>query len=153
VFEWFGWRANLTLLTLITAAVLLLAFLRLPETLAARDRVTLRMGSVAVGDGCLLSNRGFVAIAVSLGLALGAIFAFITDAPFLLIDLRGIPTRYYGLFQAVTVTAFFVGSVASEGSAWPLALAVAGASVLILVAGRAGIGASRGLQLSGNDAG
>jgi len=114
VFEWFGWRANFTLLTVIIVAVLLLAVLRLPETLATGHRTALRTGSVLRGYGRLLANRGFVAIALSLGLALGAIFAFITEAPFLLIDRHGVATRHYGIFQAVIVTAFFFGSLLSN---------------------------------------
>lgn len=114
VFEWFGWRANFTLLTVIIVAVLLLAVLRLPETLATGHRTALRTGSVLRGYGRLLANRGFVAIALSLGLALGAIFAFITEAPFLLIDRHGVATRHYGIFQAVIVSAFFFGSLLSN---------------------------------------
>ncbi len=114
VFEWFGWQANFTLLAFIVAAVLLLAVMRLPETLSSGERVALRIGSVMSGYARLLSLRGFVAISLTLGLALGAIFAFITEAPFLLIDRHGIATRHYGLFQAAIVLAFFFGSLLSN---------------------------------------
>lgn len=114
VFEWFGWQANFTLLAVIVAAVLVLAVLRLPETLPAGERVALRLGSVVSGYARLLSLRGFVMISLTLGLALGAIFAFITEAPFLLIDRHGVATRYYGLFQAAIVIAFFFGSLLSN---------------------------------------
>lgn len=114
VFEWFGWQANFTLLAVIIAAVLLLAILRLPETLVTSERVALRMGTIASGYARLLSMRGFVMISLTLGLALGAIFAFITEAPFLLIDRHGVATRHYGLFQAAIVTAFFFGSLLSN---------------------------------------
>ena len=111
VFEWFGWRANFTLLTIIIVAVLALALLRLPETLAAGERVALRARTIGGGYLRLLSHGGFVTVALSLGLALGAIFAFITEAPFLLIDRHGVATRHYGLYQAVIVGAFFLGSL------------------------------------------
>jgi DHA1 family bicyclomycin/chloramphenicol resistance-like MFS transporter len=114
VFEWFGWQANFTLLAVIIAAVLLLAALCLPETLATRERMTLRAGSIVSGYARLLSLRAFVTISLTLGLALGAIFAFITEAPFLLIDRHGVATRHYGLFQAAIVTAFFLGSFLSN---------------------------------------
>lgn len=114
VFEWFGWQANFILLAVIVAAVLLLAVLGLPETLATRERVALRVGSVVSGYARLLSLCGFVAISLTLGLALGAIFAFITEAPFLLIDRHGVAARHYGLFQATIVMAFFFGSLLSN---------------------------------------
>lgn len=114
VFEWFGWRANFTLLTVIIIGVLALALVRLPETLAARERVALRARTIGSGYLGLLSNAGFVSVALSLGLALGAIFAFITEAPFLLIDRHGVATRHYGLFQAAIVGAFFLGSLLSS---------------------------------------
>lgn len=114
VFEWFGWQANFFLLTAIIAAVLALAVMRLPETLPAGERVALRIGSVVSGYARLLSLRGFVMISLTLGLALGAIFAFITEAPFLLIDRHGVATRHYGLFQGVIVIAFFFGSLLSN---------------------------------------
>ena len=65
-------------LAVIVAAVLVLAVLRLPETLPAGERVALRLGSVVSGYARLLSLRGFVMISLTLGLALGAIFGFIT---------------------------------------------------------------------------
>ncbi|MEP4380116.1 MAG: multidrug effflux MFS transporter [Alphaproteobacteria bacterium] len=114
VFEWYGWQANFILLTGIVAAVLLLAVLRLPETLVSGERVALRIGSVVTGYARLLSLPAFVSIALTLGLALGAIFAFITEAPFLLIDRHGVATRHYGLFQGAIVTAFFFGSMLSN---------------------------------------
>jgi DHA1 family bicyclomycin/chloramphenicol resistance-like MFS transporter len=114
VFEWLGWQANFALLAVIIAAVLLLALLRLPETLTTSERVALRVGTVVSGYARFLSLRAFVTISLTLGLALGAIFAFITEAPFLLIDRHGVSTRHYGLFQAAIVTAFFLGSLLSN---------------------------------------
>ena len=114
VFEWFGWQANFILLAAIIAAVLVLAVTRLPETLPVGERVALRIGSVVSGYARLLSLRGFVMVSLTLGLALGAIFAFITEAPFLLIDRHGVATRHYGLYQGVIVTAFFFGSLLSN---------------------------------------
>jgi MFS transporter, DHA1 family, multidrug resistance protein len=114
VFEWFGWQANFILLAVIIAAVLVLAVTRLPETLPVGERVTLRIGSIVSGYTRLLSLRGFVMVSLTLGLALGAIFAFITEAPFLLIDRHGVATRHYGLFQGVIVIAFFFGSLLSN---------------------------------------
>ncbi len=111
IFEWFGWRANFFILAGVVALVLALGFVRLPETLARTDRVPLRLVPILRSYAGLLWRGGFVTVALTLGLAIGAIFAYITEAPFILIDKHGIATRYYGLFQGVIVLAFFFGSL------------------------------------------
>ena len=114
IFEWFGWRANFFILAGVVVLVLALGFARLPETLSRADRTPLRMASILRSYAGLLGRAGFVTVALTLGLAIGAIFAYITEAPFILIDKHGIATRYYGLFQAVIVLAFFVGSLVAN---------------------------------------
>ena len=96
--------------------LLVLAFglARLPETLARADRVPLRLGSIVTGYGRMLARGGFVSVALALGVAIGAIFGYITEAPFILIDKHGIATRYYGLFQGIIVLAFFFGSLVAN---------------------------------------
>lgn len=111
VFEWFGWRANFYLLAGIVVLVFALGLVRLPETLPVAERTALRLREIVVGYGQLLSRGAFVTVSLALGVAIGAIFAYITEAPFILIDKHGIATRYFGLFQAVIVLAFFIGSL------------------------------------------
>ena len=177
VFEWFGWRANFYLLAGIVVLVFALGLVRLPETLPTAERTALRLSAILRGYGRLLANGGFVTVSATLGLAIGAIFAYITEAPFILIDKHGIETRYFGLYQAVmSVFAFALGplfatapvlafervpdhgrgmsaamlstfemgggalgalfvSLAPDGTAWPLAICVSGAAVLLLVTG------------------
>jgi DHA1 family bicyclomycin/chloramphenicol resistance-like MFS transporter len=114
VFEWLGWRANFFLLAAVIAVVLALGALRLPETLSVAQRQPLKVGAALANYARLLGNGGFVFVAATLGLALGAIFAYITEAPFILIDRHGIATRHYGLFQGAIVGAFFLGSLLSN---------------------------------------
>ncbi len=114
VFEWFGWRANFYLLTGVVLLVLAFGVARLPETLARADRVPLRLGSIVTGYARMLARGGFVSVALALGVAIGAIFGYITEAPFILIDKHGIATRYYGLFQGIIVLAFFFGSLVAN---------------------------------------
>jgi DHA1 family bicyclomycin/chloramphenicol resistance-like MFS transporter len=114
VFEWFGWRANFALLAAVIVVVFVLGAMRLPETLLPEKRRSLRLGAALARYLHILGNGGFVLVAASLGLALGAIFAFITEAPFVLIDRHGLPTRYYGLSQGAIVAAFFVGSLVAN---------------------------------------
>jgi len=114
VFEWFGWRANFYLLTGVVLLVLAFGVARLPETLARADRVPLRLGSIVAGYARMLARGGFVSVALALGVAIGAIFGYITEAPFLLIDKHGVATRHYGVFQGIIVLAFFFGSLVAN---------------------------------------
>lgn len=114
IFEWFGWRANFFILTGVVVLVLALGVWRLPETLPVTERTALKLRTIVWSYGRLLMRGGFVTVALTLGLALAAIFAFITEAPFILIEKHGIATRYFGLFQAVIVLAFFIGSLTAS---------------------------------------
>jgi len=114
VFEWFGWRANFYLLAGIVVLVFALGLVRLPETLPTAERTALRLREIVVGYGQLLSRGAFVSVSLTLGLAIGAIFAYLTEAPFILIDIHGVATRYFGLYQAVIVLAFFIGSLVAS---------------------------------------
>jgi len=114
IFEWFGWRANFFVLAGVVAAVFAVGLVRLPETLPVVERTALKLRAIVSGYGQLLMRGGFVTVAMTLGLAIGAIFAYITEAPFILIDKHGVATRYFGLYQAVIVLAFFVGSLISS---------------------------------------
>lgn len=114
IFEWFGWRANFFVLAGVVATVFGVGLVRLPETLPVVERTALKLRAIVSGYGQLLMRGGFVTVAMTLGLAIGAIFAYITEAPFILIDKHGVATRYFGLYQAVIVLAFFVGSLISS---------------------------------------
>lgn len=114
VYEFAGWRANFALLAGVIALGWAAGAWRLPESLPDEARVALRLSTVTLGYVRLLRLRAFVGLCVTMGLALGSIFAYITEAPFVLIDRHGVETRHYGLYQAAIVTAFFFGSLAAN---------------------------------------
>ena len=98
--------------------------------------------AVALGDTPVTLTAAMSVFAF----ALGPLFA---SAPVLAFRLAGDHGR--GMSAAMLATfemagaaagAFFV-SAAPDGTAWPLAVCVAGASVLILAAGRLGLAASQ----------
>lgn len=111
VHVWFGWRANFVLLAAIAVLVTLLIARFLPETLAVRDLHALAPRRVMGGYGRLLANRVFLGHALTMGLVLAGLFAFITEGPFLLIDRLGVPTERYGLYYAIMVGAYFISSL------------------------------------------
>ncbi len=111
VHVWLGWRANFWILAAYIVVTAFAIWRLLPESLAERDYHALRPHRFISAYADLLSNRTFMTYAVASGLVLGGLFAFITEAPFVLIDRLGVPTQHFGFFQALVVAAFFLGSL------------------------------------------
>lgn len=136
IFVWLGWRANFLLLALAVGLVFLMAARRLPETAAQIDRKALNLRRVASGYGALLADPIFMGFTLVLAFGLAGVFAFVTGAPFVLIERHGIATQYYGFFQAAIVAAFFFGTMAADRAvgrisaqricAWGVVLSCAG---------------------------
>jgi DHA1 family bicyclomycin/chloramphenicol resistance-like MFS transporter len=110
VFVLAGWRMNFLLLVGIAAAVFLLVWRLLPET-GTRDRDALRPRRIARGYLGLLALPVYWRYLLPLATLFGAMFAFITAGPFLLIERLGVATEDYGLWYGVMVLAFIAGSL------------------------------------------
>ena len=103
-----GWRANFVLLALLAIAVVLLIARWLPES-GTRVPDALRPKRIFATYAALLSRPAYLRYLTPLSLQFGAIFAFITAGPFVLIDYLGVPTQHYGLCYAIVVAAYMVG--------------------------------------------
>ena len=112
---WQGWRANFFVLTALAAVVTALVWRFLPET-TVPDRGALNVRRLARGYAALLAPAPFLVYALTMAAVLGVLFAYITAAPFVLID-RGVPTEQYGFYQAAIVLAYFFGSLAVNRAA------------------------------------
>jgi DHA1 family bicyclomycin/chloramphenicol resistance-like MFS transporter len=110
VHVWLGWRANFFILTALAAVVTALIWRFLPET-TVPDRGALDARRLARGYAALLAPGPYLVYALISAAVLGMLFAYITAAPFVLIDRLGVPTERYGLYQAAFVLAFFLGSL------------------------------------------
>ena len=109
VFIHFGWRANFWLLALIAAVTAAFVWRGVPETLAAP--VPVRWRQTAKSYLSILSQRSAVSHLLPMSGVFGALFAFITAGPFLLIDRHGISTEDYGLYFGVVILAAITGAV------------------------------------------
>ena len=109
VHVWQGWRANFILLAVVAAVVVALVWRFLPET-TTPDRAAMRPRRLLDDYWALFRTRRYLVTALVLGATLGALFGFITAAPFILIDRLGVRTQDFGYYQAAIVVAFFLGS-------------------------------------------
>lgn len=106
----FGWQANFFVIAAMSLVAVLFVARLLPES-TRPDPLALKPASVFRGYSGLLRNSDFLIHTAMLGIALGFIFVFVTGAPFVLMDMMGVPTEEFGYYQAGIVVAFFLGSV------------------------------------------
>ncbi len=110
IFVAWGWQANFLLLSAAILVVFLLVARVVPET-GERNPDALRPGHMVASYLALLGNRGYLRYFVPLTFFFGALFAFLTEGPFLLIEHLGVPTQHYGFYHAVLVVAYMAGSL------------------------------------------
>ncbi|GAB5470313.1 MAG: multidrug effflux MFS transporter [Rhodospirillales bacterium] len=110
IFIWLGWQANFLLLAVAIVLVFVLVYRVVPET-GRRNPLALRPGHMAASYLALLTNRRYLRYFVPLSLSFGALFAFLTEGPFLLIERLGVATEHYGYYHAIVVAGFILGSL------------------------------------------
>jgi DHA1 family bicyclomycin/chloramphenicol resistance-like MFS transporter len=111
---WLGWQANFVVVSGFVVVVAALIWRFLPETLAPENRVGGRPLSLARDYMRLSAQRNFIGYALPVGFTFGALYAFITAAPFVLIERMGVATQHYGLYYAALVLAYFFASLAAN---------------------------------------
>lgn len=105
----FGWQSIFVALTLFSAACGVAVALWLPETLPA-DAPRLPLSGTVGRYIALLRDREFMAFALSGGLAMAGMFAYIAGSPFVFIELYGVPAEHYGWLFGCNAAGFIVMS-------------------------------------------
>ncbi|WP_374630622.1 Bcr/CflA family multidrug efflux MFS transporter [Ferrovibrio sp.] len=100
---WFGWQAIFLTLALVSAVVLVPAWLLLKESHPGPYK-PLTLGGVLGAYGKLLVDRNFLGYTLASGLPTAGMFAYIAGSPFLFIQVYGLDPQHYGwLFGANAV--------------------------------------------------
>ena len=107
----FGWRAAFGALTLLSAALLGLAFLRLPETNVHKNPHATALSGLLANYRIVLGAREFWAYALPGALSFGAIFAFISGSSLILIRVLAVPTAWFGYCFALGVSGYLIGTL------------------------------------------
>ncbi len=105
-----GWRAIFVALGTVAALLLLLVWLFMPETLAARDRSALRPGPLLRNYGLVLVERRFLAHALLLAFCGASTFYYVAVAPFVLIRQLGVTPDRFGLLMSLLMVAYLAAS-------------------------------------------
>lgn len=111
VFVELGWQANFLLLAAAILVVLGLVLRFVPET-GERNPDALRPQAMLAAYAALLRNRGYLRYYLPLTFSFGALFAFLTEGAFLIIQRFSVATEAYGLYHAIIVVAYMAGSLA-----------------------------------------
>ena len=91
----YGWQSIFIVLTIFSALAALAVALGLPESLP--DNVPRQPLSGALRQyGRLLNDREFLGHALTGGIAMAGMFAYIAGSPFVFIKLYGVPAEHYG---------------------------------------------------------
>ena len=104
-----GWRSIFGFLMLFSAAFWLLVLLRLPETLPA-DGPRSQLSSALGRYGRLLREPEFMFHALTGGMAMAGMFAYIAGSPFVFIQLYGIPAEHYGWLFGINSAGFILAA-------------------------------------------
>ena len=99
LFVHLGWRSIFIALALIGAALLVLSWRALPESLHENARQSLHVGALLRGYGSLLRQPRFLALVLASGVSFNGMFIYVLAAPAWLGGLLGLaPTQYFWFF-------------------------------------------------------
>jgi MFS transporter, DHA1 family, multidrug resistance protein len=92
-----NWRGIFVFLAIMAAALLVLAFVALPETLPPERRMPATIRSSARAYAGLFGDRAFLVLVAVAALLFGTIFAYVSGSPFILQELYGLTPQQFGL--------------------------------------------------------
>lgn len=122
VFVLLGWRANFFILVGFAILMALFVAYVVPET-GGGNRGALNPRRMLGGYARLLGNRRYMSHLIPLTGVFGALFAFVTAGPFVLIERLGVATEHYGFVVSVPIFAFMAGSFAANRMAGRVSIA------------------------------
>jgi len=108
----FGWRANFVMLMAIGVALLGATHMLLKETNPHINPLALRPSRLVGNYVTMLANRRFLGYALCMGVSFSGVFAYISESPFILIDLVGLSPEAYGTAFGLVAIGFGLGSFA-----------------------------------------
>ena len=95
-----GWRAILILVAVSGLVMAVWCFLRLPETLAERNRRPLQVGRILEAFRIVLTNRVAFGYAISTALVFGCLFAFLNSAQQIYQEVYGLGALFPIVFSS-----------------------------------------------------
>jgi DHA1 family bicyclomycin/chloramphenicol resistance-like MFS transporter len=108
---WFGWRANFIFVAIFGAAIGVVMWRSLGETHEPDPQRGLGLGRMAASYWTLLGSPTFLAHTLCLSLAFTGLFVYISESPFVFIEMLGVSERAFGWYSLSGVGAFAASSL------------------------------------------
>ncbi len=105
-----GWRSIFWCLSGFAALNLISVALLLPESLAAEKRLRHDLAMVFRVYGALLGDRHFMRFALSSGLIMAGMFAYVAGSPYVFMDVYGVEPEGYGLLFGINAAGLIIAS-------------------------------------------
>lgn len=110
ILAFFGWRGIFWVLTGFALLSLALVAFRLPETNGPERRGDVHLIALFQAYGTLLADPRARAYLACGPLVFAALFAYVTGAPFVYIEVFGVDPQYFGFYFAVNVLGLVAGN-------------------------------------------
>ncbi|WP_042168975.1 Bcr/CflA family multidrug efflux MFS transporter [Paenibacillus gorillae] len=136
ILKWTSWRGVFIVLAIIGVLMLLAVWFGLKETLKEQNRLKGGLGSTLRTFQRLLKDRLFMGYALSQGLIIAGMFAYISGSPFVLQELFGLSAQMYSVCFAING----IGIIIASQVAGRLAGKVSATKILITGLSMASIG-------------
>lgn len=107
----FGWRAAFIALGILSACIFAASVMHLPETNQHKNPKATDLSGLMENYRLVLGSREFWAYAIPGALSYGAIFSFISGSSFVLINVLGVPTQWFGYCFGLGVSGYMTGTL------------------------------------------
>jgi DHA1 family bicyclomycin/chloramphenicol resistance-like MFS transporter len=111
---WFGWRSEFVLLSAIALGLTWLLVRYLPETNRELQTQHALVRGLAQGARTLLRERRFVGFVLVIGGSSSSLYAFMTAASLLLIDLKSVPPEQFGRDMMLGPIGYILGAIVTS---------------------------------------
>lgn len=105
-----GWRGLFAIMLFIAVLLIVLCVVKLEESLKPENTVKLSAKTISGNYFGLLCHRNFMAFALSGGLGMAGLFAFIASSPTIFITQFGISPEDFGFFFGLNAVGLILGS-------------------------------------------
>jgi MFS transporter, DHA1 family, multidrug resistance protein len=105
-----SWRSLFAALAVAGLVLMAVAYLFLPETLAPASRGTDTLGATLRAMRSVITDRAFLVNALACGIGFGAIFSYVSGAPFALENVFGLSPALFGIAFGVNGGGLIIAS-------------------------------------------
>ncbi|MFB5662287.1 multidrug effflux MFS transporter [Alteribacillus sp. HJP-4] len=110
VLEVTTWHGVFVVLSIIGTIMLAATFFALPETLPKQNRQTMNLKKTILTFGDLVKDRSFAGYALTQGLVMAGIFAYVSGTPFVYQDIYGVSAQTFSILFGMNGLGLIAGS-------------------------------------------